>query len=131
MLLFFTSIQIPFLKCPLIVPTIKRVLPHQLSAASLSGGGGGGGPVTKLQFPPLPREWEGRYVSGQMYKYQASLPKLPVPPLQQTLQKYVASVEVRNSTNEVYIYMYQYIIVLYITYTNVNIIVYSVLLRII
>ena len=48
----------------------------------------------KLQFPPMPREWEERYVPGQMYKYQASHPKLPVPPLQQTLQKYITSVEV-------------------------------------
>ena len=48
----------------------------------------------KLQFPPLPGEWKDRYVPGQMFKYQASLPKLPVPPLQQTLHKYIASVEV-------------------------------------
>ena len=75
------------------MPPTKRVWPHQLSAASLSGGGGGDA-VTKLQFPPLPQEWEGRYVPGQMYKYQASLPKLPVPPLQQTLQKYITSIQV-------------------------------------
>ena len=48
----------------------------------------------RLQFPPLPREWETKYVPGQMYKYQNALPKLPVPPLKQTLDKFMSSVEV-------------------------------------
>ena len=48
----------------------------------------------RLQFPPLPREWETKYVPGQMYKYQNTLPKLPVPPLKQTLDKFMSSVEV-------------------------------------
>lgn len=49
---------------------------------------------TKVQFPELPREWQGKYVKGEMYKYQDSLPKLPVPPLQQTLKKYLAAIRV-------------------------------------
>ena len=48
----------------------------------------------RLQFPQLPAEWEGRYKQGQMHQYADQLMKLPVPPLQQTLQKYVTSVEV-------------------------------------
>ena len=52
-----------------------------------------GGKV-KIQFPELPKEWEGRYVKGQMYKFQDSIPKLPVPPLDQTLEKYLAGVQV-------------------------------------
>ena len=79
------------------MPPTKR-LPinhHQLSGKSLSVGVSLG-PGPKLQFPSLPQEWRDRYVPGQMYRYQDSLPKLPVPSLQQTLEKYVASVEVRN-----------------------------------
>ena len=75
------------------MPSTKGVTPRQLSVRSLSVGVGDG-PAIKLQFPPLPQEWKDRYVPGQMYKYQVSLPKLPVPPLQQTLQKYITSVEV-------------------------------------
>ncbi len=48
----------------------------------------------RLQFPPLPPAWVDRYKPGQMYRNQESLPKLPVPPLQQTLKKYLTSVEV-------------------------------------
>ena len=50
-----------------------------------------------MQFPQLPPEWEERFKPGQMYHNQASLPKLPVPPLQQTLQKYITSVQVWSS----------------------------------
>lgn len=49
----------------------------------------------KVQFPALPKVWEGIYKPGQMYVNQESLPKLPVPPLQQTLDKYLKCVEVR------------------------------------
>ena len=72
------------------MPLTKRVTANQLSEITLSEGLDD----VKLQFPPLPREWKDRYVPGQMFKYQASLPKLPVPPLQQTLHKYIASIEV-------------------------------------
>ena len=74
------------------MPPTKRVTPKQLSGRSLSMDEGVDD--VKLQFPPLPQEWKDRYVPGQMFKYQASLPKLPVPPLHQTLHKYIASVEV-------------------------------------
>ena len=47
-----------------------------------------------VQFPTLPKEWLGKYVKGQMYKYQETLPKLPVPSLQQTLRKYLIGVKV-------------------------------------
>lgn len=48
----------------------------------------------RLEFPHLPAEWGDKYKRGQMYKFNDKLMKLPVPPLQQTLQKYIASVEV-------------------------------------
>ena len=48
----------------------------------------------KLQFPPLPKEWEGYYKAGQMFAQQDSLPHLPVPPLQQTLERYLKFVQV-------------------------------------
>ena len=48
----------------------------------------------KLHLPKLPKELEGKYKPGQMYRNQASVAKLPVPPLQQTLSKYLTSVEV-------------------------------------
>ena len=48
----------------------------------------------RVQFPRLPPEWEEKYKPGQMYRHQASLPQLPIPSLQQTLQKYITSVEV-------------------------------------
>ena len=76
------------------MPLTKRVTPHQSSGRSLSVGVGLDD--LKLQFPPLPQEWKDRYVPGQMYKYQAALPKLPVPPLQQTLEKYITSIKVLN-----------------------------------
>lgn len=50
----------------------------------------------KFRFPVLPKEWEGRYVKGQMYKYRDSLPKLPVPSLESTLKKYIDGVKVCN-----------------------------------
>lgn len=49
--------------------------------------------TSKFQFPALPKELIDRYKPGQMYQYQKALPKLPVPPLQQTLTKYITSVE--------------------------------------
>ena len=60
---------------------------HQHSG-SLPGGG------AKVQFPTVPKEWQGRYMKGRMYKYQDTLPKLPVPSLQQTLKKYLIGVRV-------------------------------------
>ena len=54
-----------------------------------------GGPSENVQMPELPKQLEGKFVKGQMYKYQDSLPKLPVPPLEQTLKKYITGVKVR------------------------------------
>ena len=48
----------------------------------------------QLEFPHLPPEWRDRYKKGQMYSFREQLMKLPVPSLQQTLDKYIASVEV-------------------------------------
>ena len=45
-------------------------------------------------MPQLPKQLEGKYVRGQMYKYQDTLPKLPVPPLEQTLTKYIRGIKV-------------------------------------
>jgi carnitine O-acetyltransferase len=47
----------------------------------------------KVEFPLLPPEWRDRFQRGQMHKFRDQLVKLPVPPLQQTLDKYIASVE--------------------------------------
>ncbi|CAI8009594.1 Carnitine O-acetyltransferase, mitochondrial, partial [Geodia barretti] len=47
----------------------------------------------KLEFPLLPPEWRDRFQRGQMHKFRDQLTKLPVPSLQQTLDKYIASVE--------------------------------------
>ena len=52
------------------------------------------GPAKKVQMPHLPKQLEGKYVRGQMYKYQDTLPKLPVPPLEQTLTKYIREIKV-------------------------------------
>ena len=51
-------------------------------------------PELKVQFPQLPKQWEKKYIPGQMYQYQKSLPKLPLPPLQQTLKKYINGIQV-------------------------------------
>ncbi|KAL5484736.1 hypothetical protein EMCRGX_G021281 [Ephydatia muelleri] len=51
------------------------------------------GAASKLQFPALPKELVDRYKPGQMFQHQRALPKLPVPPLQQTLNKYITSVQ--------------------------------------
>ena len=75
------------------MPPTKWVTPNQLLSGRSSGMGEGLDDL-KLQFPPLPQEWKDRYIPGQMFKYQASLPKLPVPPLHQTLHKYITSIEV-------------------------------------
>ncbi len=63
-----------------------------VASSRQSRGYSGGGP--KLQFPPLPKEWEGQYKVGQMFTQQDSLPRLPVPPLQQTLERYLKFVQV-------------------------------------
>ena len=54
--------------------------------------------TAKLLFPSLPRELMDRYKPGQMFQHQRALPKLPVPPLHQTLTKYITSVKVRVDT---------------------------------
>jgi len=65
-------------------------------ARESSGNAGSKAPGVKVQFPGLPKELQQKYVKGQMYKFQDSLPKLPVPPLQQTLSKYLAGIKVGN-----------------------------------
>ena len=57
-------------------------------------GGPEGGPDLKIQMPQLPKQLEGKYVRGQMYMYQDSLPKQPVPRLEQTLKKYTNGIQV-------------------------------------
>ena len=51
-------------------------------------------PDASIQLPQLPKQLEGKFVRGQMYKHQGSLPRLPVPPLEQTLRKYVEGIQV-------------------------------------
>ena len=51
-------------------------------------------PDASIQLPQLPKQLEGKFVRGQMYKHQDSLPRLPVPPLEQTLKKYVEGIQV-------------------------------------
>ena len=58
------------------------------------------GPTKKVQMPQLPKQLEGKYVRGQMYKYQDTLPKLPVPPLEQTLTKYIRGIKVISTYEE-------------------------------
>ena len=50
--------------------------------------------AARLQFPLLPPQLAELYRPGQMLQHEDALPKLPVPPLQQTLKKYLAAVEV-------------------------------------
>ena len=52
------------------------------------------GAKKKVQYPQLPAAMKEKYRPGEMYRYQDSVPSLPVPPLQQTLSKYLLSVEV-------------------------------------
>jgi hypothetical protein len=52
------------------------------------------GPDPRVQLPQLPKQLEGKFVRGQMYTRQDSLPKLPVPPLDQTLRKYITGIQV-------------------------------------
>ena len=85
-----TSMQALHVLCSAMSKSSPRVL---VSSPLHSRGAHG---ESRLQFPRLPPEWEERYKPGQMYRNQASIPKLPVPPLQQTLQKYITSVEVWN-----------------------------------
>ena len=94
----------------------KSKAPHSLVAAQCkynrrlqhtdSNGGRNEKEQLKLQFPALPKEWEGKYIPGQMYQHQHSLPGLPVPPLQQTLQKYITSVEVPHMHIHVHTHMH-------------------------
>ena len=71
------------------MPAILQKKPPSFGAGYKSGP-----PPNNIQMPSLPKQMEGKYVKGQMYKYQESLPKLPVPPLQQTLGKYLKGVQV-------------------------------------
>ena len=50
----------------------------------------------RVLFPTLPRKLQGTFKPGQMLTYQDRVAKLPVPPLQQTLDKYLKSVEVET-----------------------------------
>lgn len=59
------------------------------------------GPMPNVQMPQLPKQLEGKFVKGEMYKYQDSLPKLPVPPLDQTLEKYLKGVEVNSAVHSI------------------------------
>ena len=84
-LVSFLSLQV-LLSAPIMPVAIARVS---------SGNAVSKGPEeVKVQFPGLPKEMQQKYVKGQMYKFQDSLPKLPVPPLQQTLSKYLAGIKV-------------------------------------
>lgn len=59
-----------------------------------TGGRYKSGPDPKIQLPQLPMQLEGKFVRGQMYTHQDSLPKQPVPPLEQTLNKYTKGIQV-------------------------------------
>lgn len=48
----------------------------------------------KMRVPPLPSEIADKYIPGQMFKNQASLPSLPVNSLEQSLSKYLTALEV-------------------------------------
>ena len=49
-----------------------------------------------VAFPALPSPMKMMYKPGQMYSYRSKLLKRPVPPLQQTLKKYLKSLEVSD-----------------------------------
>jgi hypothetical protein len=61
------------------------------------------GPDPKIQFPQLPKQLDGKYVRGQMYANQDSLPKQPVPPLEQTLKKYCKGIQVWRRVASYYV----------------------------
>ena len=47
-----------------------------------------------VAFPALPQPLQQIYKPGQMYKYHSKLLKRPVPPLKQTLTKYLKTLDV-------------------------------------
>ena len=51
----------------------------------------------RVAFPSLPRNLQAVYKRGQMLAHQDRVARLPVPPLQQTLTKYLTSVKVRGT----------------------------------
>ena len=51
-----------------------------------------------VAFPALAPLMKKIYKPGQMYSYQSKLLKRPVPPLQQTLTKYLKSLEVSDTS---------------------------------
>lgn len=65
---------------------------HQMAAKNASTT-----TATKLVFPSLPHQLRDVYKPGQMLTHQSKVARLPVPPLQQTLSKYLRSVEVSDS----------------------------------
>ena len=76
---------------------MSKSSPRVLASSHLHSRGAHSQVSGEVQFPQLPPEWKEKYKPGEMYRNQASLPRLPVPPLQQTLQKYITSVEVWNT----------------------------------
>ena len=53
--------------------------------------------MARVAFPSLPRNLQAVYKRGQMLAHQDRVARLPVPPLQQTLTKYLTSVEVSDT----------------------------------
>ena len=49
--------------------------------------------LTKLKMPVQAPKFSTSSVKGDLFKFQTQLPKLPVPNLQETAQKYLKSVE--------------------------------------
>ena len=80
---------------------MSAILRRRPKFASILSASYRNGPTQNVQMPELPKQLEGKFVKGQMYKYQDSLPKLPVPPLEQTLKKYITGVKVRLASQQV------------------------------
>ena len=76
------------------MPTTRPNRPETRSIRRQYTSSGSGDSGVKVQFPELPKEWRGKFVKGQMYKYQDTLPRLPVPALEQSLRKYLDTVKV-------------------------------------